>query len=201
MKPLSIIITVLLLIFTMLSCGSFNAMKKNINTKNTLNNTDWKFAWTVEPDKSIDTLALKAHFKAFPERWQAAFNFLKNSNLSLLAVGEYEISGQDVYASVSEYTPKEPVDCNFESHKKYIDLQYVIAGEEKIGIAKLNSVVPITEYDQNKDIIFYRQDAPATYKIATPNVFFVFFPNDAHRPSMKNTGNIKVKKIVIKIKV
>jgi beta-galactosidase beta subunit len=35
---------------------------------------------------------------------------------------------------------------------------------------------------------------------ATPSNFFIFFPDDAHRPGLKNGVNSKVKKIVIKLK-
>lgn len=181
------------------SCGN----NKNNHTslydnQNTVD--DWKSGCIIKPDNSVDSLAMKTHYTKYTDRWKAAFTFLNNSRLDSLPVGEYEILGKDVYAIVSEYYPKDEVDCNFEAHKKYIDLQYVILGEEKMGISKLKDVVPITVYDEGKDITFYKQDALAIYKKATKEAFFVFFPDDAHRPSMKTRDNIKVKKIVIKVR-
>ena len=198
MRKINLYLYILLITVMTISCG-------NIKNNSSLNDNqsivdDWKAGCNIKPDNSIDTIAMKAHYTKYTDRWKAALNFLNNSKLDSLPVGEYEILGKDVYAIVSEYYPKDEVDCNFEAHKKYIDLQYVIQGEEKMGIAKLKDVVPITVYDEDKDITFYKKDATAFYKKATVESFFLFFPEDAHRPSMKTKDNIKVKKIVIKVR-
>ena len=71
--------------------------------------------------------------------------------MSRLSPGEYEIIGREVYAIVSEYVPKEEAECNFEAHRRYIDLQYLINGEERMGVTTLDKVVPIGEYDEKKN--------------------------------------------------
>ena len=145
--------------------------------------------------------ALKEHQAQYPERWKATFEYLKGTDLSRLSPGEYEIIGREVYAIVSEYVPKEEAECNFEAHRRYIDLQYLINGEERMGVTTLDKVVPIGEYDEKKDIVFFKPDAPGLYEVATPEVFYIFFPKDAHRPSIKEKDGVSVKKIVIKIKI
>ncbi len=183
------------------SCGN-TKKKAEITTSDTdSTEVDWKYGWAVAASPTLDMNALKVHQAQYPERWKATFEYLKNTNLSKLSTGEYEIIGREVYAIVSEYEPKEEADCNFEAHRKYIDFQYLINGKEKMGITTLDKVTPICEYDEEKDIVFFKPDAPAIYEVATPDLFYVFFPKDPHRPSIKDEDGVTVKKIVIKIKM
>jgi biofilm protein TabA len=88
-------------------------------------------------------------------------------------------------------------DVKWESHKKYIDLQYIIKGKEIIGVADASKATITKPY--TVDVINY--DADGKYYTTEPGKFFLFFPNDAHRPTIKVDGYDVVKKIVIKIQV
>lgn len=195
------LITLLITIAMTCSCG--NTRKKAVPVASGTDSTevDWKYGWTVSASPALDMDALKEHQAQYPERWKATFEYLKNTDLSKLSPGEHKIIGREVYAIVSEYVPKEEAECNFEAHRKYIDFQYLISGKEKMGVTTLDKVAPIGEYDKKKDIIFFKPDAPAIYEVATPEVFYIFFPKDAHRPSIKDKDGVTVKKIVIKIKM
>lgn len=201
MKTTNQLIT--LLIFIAMTCSCGNTKKKTETTTSATDSVevDWKYGWSVAASPTLDVDALKKHQAQYPERWKAAFEYLKKTDLSKLAPGEYDIIGREVYAIVSEYAPKEEAECNFEAHRKYIDFQYLISGTERMGVTTLDKVVPIDEYDEGKDIVFFKPDAPAVYEVATPDLFYVFFPEDPHRPSIKNEDGVTVKKIVIKIKV
>ena len=180
------LITLLITIAMTCSCG--NTRKKAVPVASGTDSTevDWKYGWTVSASPALDMDALKEHQAQYPERWKATFEYLKNTDLSKLSPGEHKIIGREVYAIVSEYVPKEEAECNFEAHRKYIDFQYLISGKEKMGVTTLDKVAPIGEYDEKKDIIFFKPDAPAIYEVATPEVFHIFFPKDAHRPSIKD---------------
>ena len=127
--------------------------------------------------------------------WDAAFAFLKNMNLDTLSAGKYAIIGEQVFASVTEAPSRNKEDVKWESHKHYVDLQYIIRGKEMIGIADTSTATIIKPY--SPDAINY--SAEGKYYIAEPGAFFLFFPNDAHRPTIKVEGDDVVKKIVIKI--
>lgn len=158
----------------------------------------WPCGWDVKPADCLDTEAMNEHFAAHPDRWEAAFEFLKTADLSALELGDHEILGRDVYASVSEYEPKDPENCRFEAHRKYVDLQYIISGEEMMGVTSLDKVEETVPYVE--DIVFFgTEGADAVYETATPEKFFIFFPKDAHRPSMKSSEDVAVRKVVIKL--
>ncbi len=162
---------------------------------------EWLNGWNVTPDPSINKKEFVISYFKNKERWDKAFAFLKNNDLATLALKRYDIDDNNLYATVSEYTTKNEENANFEAHKKYIDIQYVINGKEIINIAPLSTLKEvITPYDEAKDIEFLTVDKVVNYK-ADPGRFFIFFPDDAHRPGIKDGENSQVRKIVIKLKV
>ncbi len=127
--------------------------------------------------------------------WDAAFIFLKDQNLDEIIPGKYPIIGEQVFASVTEAPSKNKEEVKWESHQKYIDLQYIIKGKEIIGVTDASKATITKPY--TVDVINY--DADGKYYTTEPGKFFLFFPNDAHRPVIKVEGYDVVKKIVIKI--
>jgi YhcH/YjgK/YiaL family protein len=161
----------------------------------------WTGGWTITPDSSINKRELAISYFKNKERWDKAFNFLNNNDLKKLEVKRYDIDGNNLFATVSEYISKDEREAKFEAHRKYIDIQYVISGKEVINIAPLATAKEIvTPYDEAKDIEFLTAEKVVNYK-ATPLKFFIFFPGDAHRPGLKDGLNSTVRKIVIKVKI
>lgn len=159
----------------------------------------WAGGLKLKADPSINAVTFAEQYHANPAMWDKAFAFLKEQKLEDLAPGKYPIDGDNVYASVTEGPSKTFEKSAWESHKKYIDLQHVIKGQEKIGVAPLDSTTVTEAYNEAKDIAHY--NAGGKFYLATPDNFFLFFPNDAHRPNIIVDGYAVVKKIVIKIKV
>ena len=154
--------------------------------------------WKVEPDKSINAQEFAWQYHQNKKYWDEAFAFLQSHDLKSLAKGRYSIDTNFVYATVTEDASKDFDKTNWESHRRYVDLQYVIDGEEKIGIFPVAKAQVIKPYDENKDVANYVADGPLSS--ATPQSFFLFFPTDAHRPNITPGGNKVVKKIVVKIR-
>lgn len=150
------------------------------------------------PDASIDMHAMEKHLNAFPERWRLAFDFMANSDLNSLALGRIDLS-KDVYATISEYQTKSIEETKFESHRKYIDLQYLVLGEENIGLTANDGSLEATPYSEERDISFYTFNGGDLLK-ATPDSYFIFFPSNLHRPCIDPGVKKFVRKIVVKIK-
>jgi YhcH/YjgK/YiaL family protein len=162
---------------------------------------EWLNGWNIKPDGSINRKEFALSYFKNKDRWDKAFNFLKNTDLSALEIKRYDIDGDNLYAPVSEYLTKNEEDAKFEAHQKYIDIQYVISGAEQMSVAPMTKKKDIlTPYDPAKDIEFMTVEQSNNYK-ATPERFFIFFPSDIHRPSVKIGENAQVKKIVVKVKV
>lgn len=161
---------------------------------------EWLNGWQVKPDPSIDRKAFAVSYFKNRERWDKAFVFLKENDLSKLEIRRYDIVGDNVFATSSEYLSKNEEDVRYEAHRKYIDIQYVINGKELIGHTSMNMKKDIlVPYDETKDVEFMTV-MQGTASLATPANFFIFFPEDIHRPSMKDGESSQVKKVVVKIK-
>ena len=154
---------------------------------------------SVVPHQSIDKVQFAEQYTLNKAIWDKAFLYLKETNLKTLSTGRHDIDGENIYATVSEGPLKDYDKTTFESHKKYIDLQLVISGEEKMGKASPAELILNKPYSEENDIMFYAGDG----KIYTvpENTFILFFPSNAHRPSISPGGNKIVKKIVVKIRV
>ena len=161
---------------------------------------EWLNGWDVKPYGAFNKRDLAIYYHKNPERWEKAFQFLKLSDLKNLPIGKQELDGKNLFVAISEYTTKNKSEARYEAHKKYIDFQYVIEGEELIGLTTFEMVEVTEPYNEEKDVEFYSYDG-GEYIKATPENLFVFFPNDVHRPSIKVEDNISVKKIVVKLKI
>lgn len=160
---------------------------------------EWLNGASFTPHSSIDKLEFAKQYHLNQAYWDKAFAFLKNTDLKTLSIGRHNIDGDNVYATVQESPTKDLDKTAFESHRKYIDLQLVITGEENMSKAPLSAVTVSKPYNERTDLANYTGDG----KIYTvpAGTFMLFFPTEAHRPNITPGGNKPDKKIVIKIKV
>jgi YhcH/YjgK/YiaL family protein len=162
---------------------------------------DWLNGWTVKPDPSVNRKAFAVSYFRNKERWDKAFTFLKSNDLKSIEVKRHDIDGDNLYAPVSEYITKSPENAMYESHRKYIDIQYVISGKELIGIAPASKLKEVlTPYDALKDVELMTVEEGVTHN-ADPGRFFIFFPEDLHCPGLMDGENSPVRKVVVKVKI
>ena len=133
------------------------------------------------------------------EYLKKGFNWLESTDLKTLPDGKYEIDGTKVYASVQTYETK--TDAKYESHQNYIDIQYMIKGSEKIGVTDLSNCTTCIEYDSERDLEFYDINCQEEYIELPEGTFVVFYPQDAHKPSIAFDKPSIVKKVVVKVTV
>ncbi|HEY4327169.1 MAG TPA: YhcH/YjgK/YiaL family protein [Mucilaginibacter sp.] len=168
------------------------------DAKKWVKSKEWSHGLKVNVTSSVNAVEFAKQYHANRDYWDKAFTFMRDKNLKDLAPGKYVIDGDNVYATVTEAPSKTFEQSAWESHRKYIDLQYVVVGQEKIGVSPLSETTVTAPYDESKDIAHYT--AKGKFYTATPDEFFLFFPNDAHRPNILVDGYDVVKKLVIKIK-
>jgi YhcH/YjgK/YiaL family protein len=203
MKNLNFKIMVLASFFSFFGCKSSNdpATWSSKQIDKWFEKGEWLNGWSVKPDASINRKELAISYFKHKERWDKAFQYLKNTDLANLEVKRHEIDGTELFAPVTDYLTKNDEDINYEAHRKYADIQYIISGKEFMGIAPLSSKKDeVVAYDETKDIE-YMTVTDGRNLSATPANFFIFFPSDAHRPSLKDGENSQVRKIIIKVKV
>jgi len=128
--------------------------------------------------------------------------YLEKTDFARAEPGRHEIAGDDLFALVSEYVPEPKAKRRPEAHKKYIDIQYVVSGEEAIGYAPLpHGAKPAEDLLTEKDIAFFADPAGETDLVLSAGAFAIFFPWDIHRPGCAIGKGTPVRKVVVKVRM
>jgi biofilm protein TabA len=137
------------------------------------------------------------YFKMHPA-FDKAFAFLRQDGLDELPAGRHEIDGDRLFCMISKGPGRSRSEAKLEAHRKYIDIQYIIAGTDEMGFKSI-AACKLTEtgYDADKDIEFFK-DQPDSWTPVPAGSFVIFFPQDAHAP-LVSSGEIH--KAVLKIAV
>lgn len=115
--------------------------------------------------------------------------------------GKYPIEGCGVMSLESPST--EPaVMRRVEGHRKFIDVVYLVEGEEWIGALPLHDARGEKEALPDRDLYFYEGADDETKVYMRPGRFAVFFPEDLHRPLCAGAGGVRrIRKAVVKVPV
>lgn len=137
----------------------------------------------------------------FGSVWRRAFEFL----ISLTPDSDeikYNIQDDDIFAQVTSYKTRSPDEAVFETHRKYVDIQAVLIGGERIEWLCRDGLEIELRYDESKDVEFYKPVFPGSAHVDVfPGTFVMLFPQDAHMPALMLGKKAElVKKVVIKVK-
>lgn len=147
----------------------------------------------------LDTVKNVKLYKSLHERLSLGLEYISKTDFSSLEMGTYKIDGDDVFAILQTYDTKDESDCRLESHQKYIDIQYMISGEELVGVTPLSNQEVTEDLLKENDVVFYN-GVSDKIKLAA-NSFMIFYPTDVHAPCIKVDKPTKVIKVVVKVAV
>lgn len=125
--------------------------------------------------------------------------FLKQAKPDL-AKGVYQINPR-VKTIVSEYETKLVNEYSYEAHKKFIDIQYVLRGEERVCCLPVGRLKETKPYDAEVEAAFYKAEEKPQEMIIGNGYFAIFFPQDGHMPQLCVDYPQFVIKAVIKVEV
>ena len=145
----------------------------------------------------LDNIENYKKYEELNRNFEKAFKFLKREDLGSLAVGKYEIDGEEVFALVQEYETKDLENAKYEAHKKYIDIQYMLDGNEYMGYSSIDKLKITSPYSEEND--FMLLSGEANLIMLNSKDFSVFFPEDAHMPGIAIKDKNKVRKVVVKV--
>ena len=131
-------------------------------------------------------------------RVYTALKFLSETDFTKIELGRYDLQGDDIFYMVQRYDT-DPDKTISEAHKKYIDIQFMVKGEEIIGVAPFSCDKTETEAKPENDVWFYNcKTEPLTL---IENSFMVLYPNDLHCPGVAVNNPLSCLKVVVKVKV
>jgi biofilm protein TabA len=130
-----------------------------------------------------------------------AVDFLRLRGIHELPDGRVELDSDRVFALVQRYETMQTPAPRFEAHRKYIDVQYIVSGEEIIGWTPMERMAITEAYDEEKDVCFGEEPVEWTPVHLRAGQLAVLFPEDGHAPKMAATTPVRVMKIVVKVAV
>ncbi len=147
----------------------------------------------------IDNLKNAKFYYTLGKHIKKGLKYLQTTDFSKIENGKYEIDGENIFAVVNTYDTKPQDACQWEAHKKYIDIQYVAEGSEKIGYVNIKGLKIISDYNADNDIMFLK--GSGNILTFESGMFILFTPTDAHMPGLKAGEAQIVKKVVVKVKI
>ena len=148
----------------------------------------------------LDSLGNAALYAGIGERLATAFDFLSETDFSSVPDGKIELNGDNLFAIAQTYQTRLLEDSKWEAHRKYIDIQFLLAGTERIGVAKGDSLNVVTKYNSDADCVILKGDGDML-TLSTGD-FAILFPWDAHMPGVAcDDAPSEVRKIVVKVKL
>jgi len=99
------------------------------------------------------------------------------------------------------YNSKERENCFFESHKQYIDVQFILEGEEIIEVANSSDLSIDMPYSDEMDLMKYTMTNNSSILKLQKGDVAIFYPEDAHMPCVQVESSLKVVKTVVKVRV
>lgn len=146
----------------------------------------------------FDTLNNVDNYKGLG-RVYTALKFLSETDFTEIDLGRYELDGDNIFYMVQSYDT-DPSKTVSEAHRKYIDIQFMVEGEEIIGVADISSEKELTEAKEENDVWFYNcKTEPLTLSAGK---YMVLYPNDLHCPGVATNGKaLTCRKVVVKVKV
>ena len=135
------------------------------------------------------------------ERFRKAFAFLAGTDLMALTPGTEITVAEGELAKIQEYTTDPEETRRFETHRDYFDIQFVVKGEEFVGIVPAKGLIPDGGYSEADDIQYYQNPPKHGGAVLRDGDFVIVPPTDAHRPNCMTDKQCTVRKIVVKVKV
>lgn len=124
---------------------------------------------------------------------------LEKASLMTLDEGRYDLLGDDVFYMINLYKSSCENDKNYEYHKKYIDVQVMLSGQELCLWSKDETSLNKEDFLE-KDISFKRIKKEDAKLILSSHDVAIFFPGELHKPGLDYNYREINRKIVFKIK-
>lgn len=147
----------------------------------------------------IDRLANPSAVTNLTPRLKQALDYLRATDMTSVPLGRHDLDGDRLFALVQEYTTRAVAQCVWESHRMYIDVQYVVEGVERMGYANITQAREREPYDAARDVAFY--EPGQDFVTVRAGMLAIFGPEDVHSPCGAAGTPQSVRKVVIKAAV
>lgn len=116
------------------------------------------------------------------------------------APGRVELRGDDIFMNVMQFATQSSTEKKAEQHEQYIDIQWLLTGEERIQFGVADSARQCEEMHVEEDYQLCREIADCQTITLRPGMFAVFMPGEPHKPGCSVGEPQEIKKVVVKVR-
>jgi biofilm protein TabA len=147
----------------------------------------------------IDHIRYAFIYRSLGPLFGQAFDYFEHFDSATMD-GRIDLVGDELFMLVQTFKSAPPAEKNFETHRHYVDIQYIFSGEETIWYQPASLLRPKAEYDAEKDVQFLHGIDNRPLLLGAGD-FTIFWPQDGHKPACWRDGPSQVRKIVAKVRI
>ena len=135
---------------------------------------------------------------------EEAYEFLLKFKAEDYADGRYDLNDEGLFVNIQSYTTNPRENQKYEAHRRYIDVQYILEGEEGFCLKDISEIDDrdiVVPYSEESDIMFYSNTVEGEYYVLKPGEYLIMPPPCAHMPGIAVGQPSPVRKMVVKIPV
>lgn len=171
------------------------------------NNGKWKNGWNISAYGDMDVQTFYEQYQKSPTMYDSIFTWLAGIDPLAMEPSNNAMRWSHAYAKILNQQLRTPENCQWEQHRRTIDLQWDVTGSERYHITRMpDRLEPKNEYNEKKDVQNFNWDkkrpplaGECRIMDSDPNTFYLFFPNDIHQACGIAVEPCVPRKVVVKI--
>ena len=137
--------------------------------------------------------------REYPVAIRKVIEYLQTNDIFNMEPGTYELIGKDMFVQIMDIKTGTMEEMRPEAHKKYLDIHYLVSGEERFGFTPNTGNYQITQQDVANDMYFYRDVKYENFVNAVPGCLSIFLPCDIHRAGLAVKEPMLIRKARAKV--
>ena len=134
--------------------------------------------------------------------FSAAFKKLFELSQKPFETGTFEVDGDNAFIKATQYETRSMDEAKVEAHRNYIDVMWLVSGEEKLLYYPTHKIENFTqEYNEQKDVIITKPQEESTIINLKEGDVVIFFPEDSHAPNLTLHEKCTAQKYIAKVKI
>ena len=185
----------------------FTVPQASVEAQKWYDEGQWRQGFGVAPFEQMDVQTFYEQYQKAPQMWDSIFSWLAAADPVSMEPSNNAMQWSHAYVKVLNQALRTPENCQWEQHRRTIDLQWDVTGSERYHMTHSpECLVPRNEYNEKKDVQNFGWDKKAVPTAeqclvldSDPGHFYLFFPNDIHQATGIGKQPCTPRKIVVKI--
>lgn len=146
----------------------------------------------------VDSISNYQKYVSLHKGFEKAFSFLRELREDA-SEGTTMLEEDNMWANIIEISYVPESDNIFEAHRNFLDIHYILSGEEKFGYANCDHLNTVERYNAIDDIELLEGEINEI--LLKKGDFMITFPEDAHIADYQKVNDNTLKRVVVKIRI